>query len=51
MLRRDLRGLGQQGDDLADHRQGGRGDDRLGQPPPRRRLRRRVHRRDRGESA
>ena len=28
-LRRDLRGVGVQGDDLADHRQGGRGDERL----------------------
>jgi putative transposase len=33
-FRRDLRGLGVEGDRLADHRQGGRGDERLGQPAP-----------------
>ena len=32
-LRRDLRSLGQQGDDLPDHRQGAGGDERLDRPP------------------
>ena len=40
-FRRDLRRLGEQGDDLPDHRQGDGGDGRLGQPAPRRGLRRR----------
>src|SRR6187200_387991 len=40
---RDLRRLGEQGDDLADHRQGDRGDERLGQLQLPRRL---VVRRD-----
>ena len=35
---RDLRRLGEQGDGLPDHRQGDRGDERLGQPAPRRDL-------------
>ena len=42
-LRRDLRSLGQQGNDQPDHRQGDGGDDRVGQPPPRPGLCRRVH--------
>ena len=48
-LRRDLRCLGQQGDDQPDHRQGDRGDERLGEPTVGRRLRRDLHRRDRRE--
>ena len=40
-LRRDLRRVGQQGDDLPDHRQGDRGDERLGGPAAGRRSTRR----------
>ena len=48
-LRRDLRRLGVEGDDLPDHRQGDRGDERLGGPAPGRGLRGGLHRRDRGQ--
>ena len=48
-LRRDLRRVGVEGDDLPDHRQGDRGDAATGRPGRWRGLRGGVHRRDRGQ--
>ena len=48
-LRRGLRRLGQQGDGLQDHRQSGRGDDGVVQPPTRPGVSGHLHRRDHGQ--